>query len=71
MQKFLQEADNLSKVLFDFESADLSLDYKVASDIAPEKKSQLEAKLLQKINLISDTNTKKHFLQLLRLLKLH
>ena len=31
--------------------------------VSPEKKSQLELKLLQKVNLISDQNSKKYFLQ--------
>ncbi len=63
MQKFLQNADNLSKVLFDFEAQDLHLDYQGGSVVAPEKKARLEEKLLQKINLIIDPNSKKYFLQ--------
>jgi DNA primase len=63
MQKLLQNADNLSKVLFDFESKDLHLDYLDSASVAPEKKAILEEKLLQKINLISDANSKKYFSQ--------
>jgi len=63
MKNFLQNADNLSKVLFDFESKDLHLDYNRHSLISPEKKAQLEAKLFQKINLILDPNSKKYFTQ--------
>ncbi|MES2677742.1 MAG: DNA primase [Pseudomonadota bacterium] len=63
MQNFLQNADNLSKVLFDFESKDLHLDYNHEALISPEKKAMLEAKLFQKINLISDPNSKKYFIQ--------
>jgi DNA primase len=63
MQKLLQNADNLSKVLFDFEAQDLHLDYNDGASVAPEKKARLEEKLFQKINLISDPNSKKYFLQ--------
>jgi len=63
MQKLLQNADNLSKVLFDFEVQDLHLDYHDGASVAPEKKAKLEEKLFQKINLISDQNSKKYFLQ--------
>jgi DNA primase len=63
MQKLLQNADNLSKVLFDFESKDLNLNYQDGTAVAPEAKARLEEKLLQKTNLISDPNSKKYFLQ--------
>ncbi len=63
MKKLLQNADNLSKVLFDFEAQDLHLDYNDGASVAPEKKARLEEKLFQKINLISDPNSKKYFLQ--------
>ena len=63
MQKLLQNADNLSKVLFDFEVKDLHLDSHGGNIMAPEKKAALEARLMQKINLISDANSKKYFAQ--------
>ncbi len=62
-KKFLENAENLSKVLFDFEAQDLHLDFRSEALVSPEKKAQLEAKLFHKINLISDTNSKKYFLQ--------
>lgn len=63
MQNFLQNAENLSKVLFDFESKDLNLNYSREALISPERKAQLEAKLFQKVNLILDPNSKKYFIQ--------
>ncbi len=57
----LQNAENLSKALFNFEVKDLAIDPSLL--VSPEKKSQLELKLLQKVNLISDQNSKKYFLQ--------
>ena len=66
MENFLKNANHLSKVLFDFEVKDLNLDLYLNSGqglISAEQKAQLEAKLFQKINLISDANSKKHFIQ--------
>ncbi|MCE3255389.1 MAG: primase [Rickettsiaceae bacterium] len=62
-QNFLRDAENLSKVLFDFEVQDLHLDLKSASATEPEKKVILEGRLMQKVDLISDANSKKYFSQ--------
>ncbi|MFT7098250.1 MAG: DNA primase [Rickettsiales bacterium] len=63
MQNFLRNADNLSKVLFDFEAEDLHINYNQEGLISPEKKAQFEANLFKKVNLIADVNSKKHFIQ--------
>lgn len=61
MEKILFEAENLSKVLFDFEAKDLKLDYETSDRVSPEKKALLEANLFSKIKLISDPSSKKYF----------
>ena len=63
MENILKNAPNLSQVLFDFEANDLEIKIQNDQQITPEKKAQLEAKLYQKINLITDPNYKKYFLQ--------
>ncbi len=62
-KEFLFAAENLSKVLFDFEAQDLNINYSSEELLSPEKKGMLEAKLLQKTNLISDVVSRKHFFQ--------
>jgi DNA primase len=62
MQDLLNNASNLSEVLFNYEAKDLGIT-NLDSKITPEKKAQLEARLIQKTNLITDPNSKKHFLQ--------
>jgi DNA primase len=66
MQNFLQNASNLSKVLFDFEAKDLDLNHNLEGLVSPEKKAMLEDKLFKKVNLISDASSKKHFSQYYR-----
>lgn len=57
-----KSAKTLSQTLFEFEAKNIGIsDFN--SHIAPEKKTALENKLLQKINLISDPNSKKYFNQ--------
>ncbi|MFT6077140.1 MAG: DNA primase [Myxococcota bacterium] len=63
MKNFLQNADNLSKVLFDFQATDLKINHNQEGLISPEKKAQLEANLFKKVDLIADANSKKHFSQ--------
>jgi DNA primase len=62
MQDLLKNAKHLSQTLFDFEAKNLNIS-QAENRILPEKKSQLEAKLYQKIDLITDANSKKHFAQ--------
>jgi DNA primase len=63
MQNLLKNSANLSQVLFDFEAQDCNLDLANLQNVAPEIKANLEAKLMQKVSLISDANTRKYFLQ--------
>jgi DNA primase len=63
MQNLLKNSANLSQALFDFEAQDCNLDFTNLQNVAPEIKANLEAKLMQKVNLISDTNSRKYFLQ--------
>lgn len=64
-QNLFQNAKNLSQTLFEFEAKNLGI-VEFNSHIAPEKKAALEEKLLQKTNLIHDSNSKKHFIQYYR-----
>ena len=61
LEKLLNEAQNLSEVLFNYEVNNLSLYDK--NSIVPEKKSILESRLTQKAQLIKDNIMRKHFLQ--------
>jgi DNA primase len=61
-EELLNQAQTLSQTLFDFEAKNLGIiDFN--SHIAPEKKANLESKLMQKVELVNDTNNKKYFSQ--------
>ncbi|MFT6331962.1 MAG: DNA primase [Lentimonas sp.] len=66
MENFLRDADSLSKVLFDFEAAELNINSHQEDLVSPEKKTMLEASLMAKVELIADANSKKHFGQYYR-----
>ncbi|MDA0902003.1 MAG: DNA primase [Proteobacteria bacterium] len=62
LRDLLVNAKNLSEILFDYEAKDLGLD-DVVGNVAPEKKLKLENRLMQKVNLIIDADSKRHFSQ--------
>lgn len=62
-QNFLKNSANLSEVLFDFEAKNCNLNFSNLQNITPEVKANLEARLMEKVNLISDANSRKYFIQ--------
>lgn len=62
-QNFLKNSANLSEVLFDFEAQNCNLNLANLQNIKPEAKAVLEARLMDKVNLISDANSRKYFIQ--------
>ena len=59
MLSALQEAKNLSQLLFELECADVG--FKEGGDISPEIKAKLEANLIKKLEKIANVQVKRHF----------
>jgi DNA primase len=62
MLNFLESSKNLSEILFQFETEELSINI-LDRDVSPEKKTILESNLRKKTELIKDANTKRNFNQ--------
>jgi DNA primase len=65
VEDLLAQAKNLSEVLLEYEAKDLGIK-EINRFTSPEKKAMLETRLMDKINLITDPNSKKHFSQYYR-----